>query len=157
MAAALARPRRPLALPYAEPNVIPFIDVLLVLLIIFMVTAPKPTTDLRLDLPRPGPSLPAPIQPTIVEIRAAPQGYRVFVGGEETTTSELSGDTLVHVLSTSSGLAVEDVYSEARVFVRSDLDVEYQDVIAVVETLQTEGFQQVAIYAQSADEDSVAP
>jgi len=49
MALSMARPRRR-AMPQADPNVIPFIDVLLVLLIIFMVTAPKPTTDLRVDM-----------------------------------------------------------------------------------------------------------
>jgi len=41
--------------PMADPNVIPFIDILLVLLIIFMVTAPIPTVDIRVDLPPPNP------------------------------------------------------------------------------------------------------
>jgi len=41
--------------PMTDPNVIPFIDILLVLLIIFMVTAPIPTVDIRVDLPPPNP------------------------------------------------------------------------------------------------------
>ena len=51
MAAFALRERRARLDETSEPNVIPFIDVLLVLLVIFMVTAPTPTTDLRLDLP----------------------------------------------------------------------------------------------------------
>ena len=66
--------RRATLEPNAEPIVIPFIDVLLVLLIIFMVTAPKPTVDLRLDLLESGPSHAAAIAPTIVELREAPTG-----------------------------------------------------------------------------------
>jgi biopolymer transport protein ExbD len=64
--ATLAIRRRAHPLPASEPNVIPFIDVLLVLLIIFMVTAPKPTTDLRVDMPRPGPTIASALTPTIV-------------------------------------------------------------------------------------------
>src|SRR5262245_16401428 len=85
--------------PEAEPNVIPFIDVLLVLLIIFMVTAPKPTTDLRLDLAQSGPSAASLIDPTIVELREAPGGYRLFVSGEETVMAQLAQRTLEHILS----------------------------------------------------------
>ena len=56
MAAIALRARRARLDETSEPNVIPFIDVLLVLLVIFMVTAPTPTTDLRLDLPPPSPT-----------------------------------------------------------------------------------------------------
>jgi biopolymer transport protein ExbD len=66
--AAFAQRSRARFEPAADPNVIPFIDVLLVLLIIFMVTAPKPTTDLRVDLPRPGTAIPVVIPPTIVHV-----------------------------------------------------------------------------------------
>jgi biopolymer transport protein ExbD len=151
MAALVAQRRRAMALPLAEPNVIPFIDVLLVLLIIFMVTAPKPTTDLRLDLPRRG-GVPMQLTPTIVEIRAAPAGYRVMVGDQATTLDRLAADTLAHMLSANPPATSEDAFADGRVFVRSDLDVAYQDVITVVETLQQSRFSNVAIYAQSADD-----
>jgi biopolymer transport protein ExbD len=152
MAATLARPRREAALPQAEPNVIPFIDVLLVLLIIFMVTAPKPTTDLRLDLPRPGPSVAATIPPTIVEIRAAPEGYRAFISGEEMRADELAAGALAHMLAAAPAITREDALAEGRIYVRADLDVAYQHVITAVETLQQARFQRVAIYAQRADD-----
>jgi biopolymer transport protein ExbD len=149
--AALARRARSDLLPQADPNVIPFIDVLLVLLIIFMVTAPRPTTDLRLDLPRQGHPIAAAIPPTIVEIRAAPEGYRVFLNGEETSLERISTDALSHMLAADPALIAEDVYAEGRIFVRADLDVAYQHVVTVVETLQDAQFQKVAIYAQDAD------
>jgi biopolymer transport protein ExbD len=152
--AALARRARAHALPNAEPNVIPFIDVLLVLLIIFMVTAPRPTTDLQADLPRTDQRGPPPvIAPTIVEIRTAPpDGYRIFMGGEETSLDQLGDDALAHMLASDSVLTPEDAFAEGRIFVRSDLDVAYQHVITVVETLQEARFRKVAIYAQNADE-----
>jgi biopolymer transport protein ExbD len=148
---ALARRERAYALPHAEPNVIPFIDVLLVLLIIFMVTAPTPTTDLQVDLPRPGPPIAIVIPPTIVEIRSAPDGYRIFMGGEETTLDRLGADALAQMLAVDQVLTAEDARAEGRIFVRSDLDVAYQHVITVVETLQDARFRKVAIYAQNAD------
>ncbi|MFN3466063.1 MAG: ExbD/TolR family protein, partial [Terricaulis sp.] len=149
--AVAARTRRRMP-PSAEPNVIPFIDVLLVLLIIFMVTAPKPTVDLRLDLPRPGPSIAAFLPPTIVELREDPAGYRLFVSGAETTLSEVGARTFEHIMASNPELIREDVLSEGRVFIQADLDVAYQDVVSVTDTLQEAGFEKVAIAAQRADE-----
>lgn len=136
--------------PAAEPNVIPFIDVLLVLLIIFMVTAPKPTVDLRLDLPRMG-SGASLIEPTIVEVRDDPSGYRLFVGGVETTLDMLARKTLEHILAADPELERNDILADGRVFIRADLDVAYQNVVSVTDTLQVEGFQKVSIAAQNAD------
>lgn len=136
--------------PEAHPNVIPFIDVLLVLLIIFMVTAPKPTTDLRVDLPPPVPGLASQIEPTIVELRVAPNGYAVFVGGVETNLDALGARALAHILTANPALEPNHVHAESRVFVRSDLDVAYAPVVAAVEALKLSGFEQVSIVAQDA-------
>jgi biopolymer transport protein ExbD len=151
--AALARRVRSYDLPHADPNVIPFIDVLLVLLIIFMVTAPKPTTDLQVDLPRTDRhGTPPVIPPTVVQIRVAPGGYAVFVNGEEAGLDRLGGVALAHMLAADPAITREDAFAEGRIYVRSDLNVTYQSVITVVETLQDAHFRKVAIYAQSADE-----
>jgi biopolymer transport protein ExbD len=149
---AIAGARRVGFHPAADPNVIPFIDVLLVLLIIFMVTAPKPTTDLRVDLPRPGPTLPPAIPPTVVTIQAEGAGYRVLVGAEEVAPADLARETLRHILAANPALEAEDAHADARVFVRADLDVAYQNVVTVVETLQGARFERVAIVAQNADD-----
>lgn len=138
--------------PNAEPNVIPFIDVLLVLLIIFMVTAPKPTTDLRLDLAASGVQRPAVfIPPTVVELREDSIGYRLFVSGVETTIDQLGARTLEHILASNPALSPEDVYLDGRVYIRADLDVAYANVVAVTDTLQGDGFEKVSIAAQDAD------
>lgn len=151
MATAAASRRRAPLHPNAEPNVIPFIDVLLVLLIIFMVTAPKPTTDLRLDLAAAGPTRPVFIPPTIVELREDGLGYRLFVSGVETTLSRLGDTTLQHILAANQELTTNDVFREGRVYIRADLDVAYANVVAVTDTLQGEGFEKVSIAAQDAD------
>lgn len=147
MTAAAARTRAPIE-PAADPNVIPFIDVLLVLLIIFMVTAPKPTTDLRLDLPRSTAGPASPIEPTIVQIR---QGPRYFIGGEEASLGALADLALAHMLAADASVAPEQALLEGRIFVRADLDVAYADVVGAVENLQHARFRQVSIVAQNAD------
>jgi len=138
--------------PAKDPNVIPFIDVLLVLLIIFMVTAPKSTTDLRLDLQQAGPLRTVMIPPTMVELHEAASGFRLFVDAEETTIQEVSELTLMHMLAVDRAITPEDALAQGRVYVRSDLDVAYQYVVAVVDDLQQAQFQKVTIAAQSADE-----
>jgi biopolymer transport protein ExbD len=152
MAAHAAARARARLHPAAEPNVIPFIDVLLVLLIIFMVTAPKPTTDIRLELtPRAaGPA--SLIPPTTVSLREAPRGFRVFVGDQETSLDQVSERTMAHVLAVDPALTIVDAQADARVFVRSDLDVAYENVVAVVDDLQQARFQKVSLIAQDADE-----
>jgi biopolymer transport protein ExbD len=147
-AAARARARLQ---PAAEPNVIPFIDVLLVLLIIFMVTAPKPTTDIRLDLTPRTPGTASLIPPTVVHLREAAGGYRLFVGEEETTLDQVSERTVAHILAVDPALTIVDARADARVFVRSDLDVAYADVVAVVDDLQQARFQKVSVITQDAD------
>ncbi|MEZ5956244.1 MAG: biopolymer transporter ExbD [Hyphomonadaceae bacterium] len=153
MAAIAAKRSRASMLPAAEPNVIPFIDVLLVLLIIFMVTAPKPTVDLRLDLAQSGPSA-AMIPPTIVELRDdAVAGYRLFVGDRETTLAEVGRLTFDHIMEADPNLVREDVLAQGRVYIRADLDVAYQNVVSVTDTLQTQGFAKVSVAAQRVDDE----
>jgi len=149
MAAVVVRKRAPL-LPSAEPNVIPFIDVLLVLLIIFMVTAPKPTTDLRVDMPRPGPARVVALPPTIVAIRQTGGAVQVFVDDEEVSSDELPQRALAHLQAANPSLTAEDALENAHIYVRADLDVAYERVVAVVEALQRAQFLHVAISAQQA-------
>jgi biopolymer transport protein ExbD len=149
MAAVLARKRAAL-LPSAEPNVIPFIDVLLVLLIIFMVTAPKPTTDLRVDMPRPGPARLVALPPTIVAIRQTGGVVQVFIDNEEVASDELPQRALAHLLAANPSLTAEDALANAHIYVRADLDVAYQRVISVVDALEQAQVDHVAISAQQA-------
>ena len=140
--------------PTSEPNVIPFIDILLVLLIIFMVTAPLPTVDLRVDLPPPNP-VPIHLEglnPTIVGIREGAGGLEVFVDEQTVTMSQLGQVTLDHAIRNNPALNVEDIYAEARVFVRADQSTAYGNVVDVMSRLEEEGFVKVGIFAELAQE-----
>jgi biopolymer transport protein ExbD len=150
MAFTIAR-RRSAPAPNADPNIIPFIDVLLVLLVIFMVTAPKPTTDLRVDLPRREASAPAAFEPTIVRIEPGPYGARLYVGDQETELNRLAAATLAHVRRANPTLAGEDATAEARVFVQANLDVAYHNVVDAIDELKDARFERVSIVAPDAD------
>jgi biopolymer transport protein ExbD len=140
--------------PVSEPNVIPFIDILLVLLIIFMVTAPIPTVDIRVDLPPPNP-VPIVLEglnPTIVVIREG-AGLELYVGPEQVTLANLGERTLDHAIRNNPALNVEDIYAEARIFVRADQATAYSNVVNVMSQLQEEGFAKVGIFAELASEE----
>ena len=141
--------------PNSDPNVIPFIDILLVLLIIFMVTAPIPTVDIRVDLPPPNP---VPIRleglnPTIVGIRDTASGLAVYVDEEVVPMSQLSDRTLFHAIRNNPALDTQDIYAEARIFVRADQSTAYGNVVDVMSRLQEEGFAKVGIFAELADSE----
>ncbi len=141
--------------PARDPNVIPFIDVLLVLLIIFMVSAPIPTVDIRVDLPPPNP-VPIRLQglnPTVVGIRETGTGLQVFVDAEIIQMSQLGEATLRHAIGNNPALNVEDIYAEARIFVRADQSTAYGNVVNVMSQLQEEGFAKVGIFAELASEE----
>ena len=142
-------------LPSVEPNVIPFIDVLLVLLIIFMVTAPKPTVDLKIDLPQAGRLISVAIPPLIVDLRPDPRGYAVFLGERELALSDLSSALLAQSLAFDPVLTEVDVLAESRVYVRAaEQSIAYGAVVTVLDELQSSGFQKVGIFAQAADEEA---
>ncbi|HVY85022.1 MAG TPA: biopolymer transporter ExbD [Caulobacterales bacterium] len=140
--------------PVSDPNVIPFIDILLVLLIIFMVTAPIPTVDIKVDLPPPNP-IPIRLEglnPTIVGIREGAGGREIFVDNQVVDISQLGDVTLQHAIANNPALNVEDIYAEARIFVRADQSTAYGNVIDVMSKLQEEGFAKVGIFAETASE-----
>jgi biopolymer transport protein ExbD len=140
--------------PVSEPNVIPFIDILLVLLIIFMVTAPIPTVDIRVDLPPPNP-IPIRLEgknPTIVGIRETPAGLAIYVDEETVQLSNLGDRTLEHAIRNNPALDISDIYAQARIFVRADQTTAYGNVVNVMSKLQEEGFVQVGIFSELASE-----
>ena len=140
---------------FSEPNVIPFIDILLVLLIIFMVTAPIPTVDIRVDLPPPNP---VPIRlvglnPTFVGIRETSAGMVIFVDEETVQLSQLGAKTLEHAIRNNEALEFNEIYAEARIFVRADQSTAYGNVVSVMTQLQEEGFVKVGIFSELAQSE----
>jgi biopolymer transport protein ExbD len=125
--------------------------VLLVLLIIFMVTAPKSTVDLRLELPRSGGRVLA-LTPIVVDV--APDGAggaQFLIGGRAVSASGISAAVLA--LGRIDGATPTDaeVRANAHVFVRADQSVAYARVVAAIDALQGDGFEQVGLFAQTAE------
>jgi len=152
MAMAITQSRRATHELWSEPNVIPFIDVLLVLLIIFMVTAPKPTVDIQVELPNRTTPAPVLIPPTIVDLRAAPSGYAIFIGERHVAEGALASTVLAYALSNDAALTEADVYADARIYVRADdQGIAYGAVVDVLDDLQHAGYAKVGVFSQLAD------
>ncbi len=124
----------------SDINVTPFVDVMLVLLIIFMVAIPAATVSIKLDLP---PAIPPPPgtkvkEPILINIQAA---GGVFIGDKATSLGTLPADL-------SRTLTADDPTlppTQQRVYIRAEKAVRYGDFMAVMNTLQGNGFYQVAL------------
>src|SRR3954452_3315332 len=116
-----------------EINVTPFIDVILVLLIIFMVAAPLSTVDLPIDLPS-STATPQkkPDKPTYVTIKP---DLAVAIG--ETPVKRVD---LVKTLD-----AVADQGKERRIFLRADKAVPYGELMDILERLRAGGYLKIAL------------
>jgi biopolymer transport protein TolR len=119
-----------------EINMTPFIDVMLVLLIIFMVAAPLMTVGVPLDLPQ---TRAAPLnvdaKPVTLSIRS---NGKVFMGEGELTDSEI-----VPRLTATANQGFEE-----RVFVRGDKRVDYGRVAQVMSIVTSAGFKRVALVTE---------
>ena len=124
----------------SEINVTPFVDVMLVLLIIFMVAAPLATVSIKLDLPPAvdsPPPLVKPKPPTVINIQ---KSGAIFVGDRETTIPTLAADV-------AGSLSVPDPQAES-VYIRADREVKYSQFMAVVNQLQTSGYFKVSLITE---------
>jgi biopolymer transport protein ExbD len=116
-----------------EINVTPFIDVILVLLIIFMIAAPLATVDMAVDLPAStAERQPRPDKPVFLTLKA--DGSLAL--GEET----VARDTLAAALE-----ARTRGNREERVFLRADRAVSYGDVVALMNVLRAAGYLKIAL------------
>jgi biopolymer transport protein ExbD len=116
-----------------EINVTPFIDVMLVLLIIFMVAAPLATVDVPVDLPTStAVPQPRPDKPLFLTIKAD-------------LTLALGNDALAREALESTLDEATDSNKEARVFLRADRTVDYGEVMAVMNELRAAGYLKVAL------------
>jgi biopolymer transport protein ExbD len=138
----------------ADMNVIPFIDILLVLLIIFMVAAPIPTVDVKVDLPPPVPPIAEddPKKPTLVDIVMAADGSaQVFVDSALTEVPDLFNTTYGRVAINVPG-SPNPLLEEVKV--RAEQRLPYVEVMRVMATLQEGGFNAVSLVAETAIDPS---
>ena len=124
----------------SDINVTPFVDVMLVLLIIFMVAIPAATVSIKLDLP---PAIPPPPgtkvkEPILINVQ---QGGGLFIGETKTSLDTLPADLSVKLTADDPTLPP----TQQRVYIRADKQVRYGDFMAVMNTLQGNGFYLVAL------------
>jgi biopolymer transport protein TolR len=123
--------------PMSDINVTPFVDVMLVLLIVFMVTAPLLTVGIPVNLPKTEAEvLHNPEEPLVVTVD---REGRVFL--QETPVDI---DSLAPRL-----VAITQNKTDTRIFVRGDRDIAYGRVMQVMGTLTGAGFTQVALIAET--------
>ena len=123
--------RRPKVM--SEINVTPFVDVMLVLLIVFMVTAPLLTVGVAVDLPETSANpLEGDTEPITVSIK---QDGKIFL--QET---EILVEDVVDKL-----LAIAENGYDERIYVRGDKDVEYGTIIRVMAVINKAGFRRIGL------------
>lgn len=123
----------------SEINVTPFVDVMLVLLIIFMVAAPLPTVSLRVEIPPPVPPPPGekPKEPVFVNIQ---RGHRLFLASQPTSMERLIADVTAKLNSPNP--------TNERVMIRADRDVPYREFMDVLNELQSNGFVKIGLISE---------
>ncbi len=116
-----------------EINVTPFIDVMLVLLIIFMVAAPLATVDIKVDLPAStAKPAPRPEKPVFLSVKA---DQRLYLG-EDPVTVEVLGPTLD---------ARTHNNKDTTIFFQADKGVDYGDLMSVMDALRAAGYLKVGL------------
>jgi biopolymer transport protein TolR len=122
--------------PMSEINVTPFVDVMLVLLIIFMITAPLLTVGVQVDLPKTSAkSIAGKDEPLTITVKKEGQIYL-----QET---KLELDALAPRLQ-----AITGKNPDVRIFVRGDKAVNYGLVMEVMGTINRAGFKKVALITE---------
>jgi TonB system transport protein ExbD (group 1) len=122
----------------SEINVTPFVDVMLVLLIIFMVAAPLASVTVQVALP-PAVAKASPNPPKPVYISIQSNGA-IYIGDTATDLSAL-GEDVRKTIGTRNP-------SKERIFIRADKDVLYGDFMGVMNMLQDNGFYSVALVGE---------
>jgi TonB system transport protein ExbD (group 1) len=119
----------------SDINVTPFVDVMLVLLIIFMVAAPLASVSVEVNLPPAvAKASPNPPKPVYISIK---QSGQIFIGDFPTTIDEMGQDI-------AKNIGRRDP-SKERIFIRADEKVRYGAFMEVMNTLQDNGFYSVAL------------
>jgi biopolymer transport protein TolR len=125
--------------PMAEINVTPFVDVMLVLLIVFMVTAPLLTVGVPIDLP----------ETKAQQLQGEKEPLTVTVNTEDAIflqDTEIALEEVVPKL-----LAIASNGYEERIYVRGDRNVNYGTVMKVMGAISAAGFRRIALVTELED------
>lgn len=119
-----------------EINVTPFIDVMLVLLIIFMVAAPLATVDVKVNLPAStSQPQPRPEKPVYLSVKA---DKTLYLGNDQVTE-----DTMITALNAATAGK-----KDTTVFFRADKTVDYETMMNVMDTLHQAGYLKIGLVGQ---------
>jgi biopolymer transport protein ExbD len=121
--------------PSAEINVTPLVDVMLVLLVVFMVTAPLLAAGLKLDLPRASTAKPLdPKEPVVVSVD---RDGRIAVDQTPVAREELAAAVLAKIAE-----------GERAVRVRGDRDLAYGEMVGIVDLIAAAGVRRIALVTE---------
>ena len=121
----------------SEINVTPFVDVMLVLLIVFMVTAPLLTVGIPVDLPK--------VKASALTDQKDPLEITVKIGGEiYLGESKVEVENLIPRLN-----AITELNKEARIYVRGDRVVAYGRIMEIMSLVNSAGYVKVALVTQN--------
>jgi biopolymer transport protein TolR len=132
--------------PMAEINVVPYIDVMLVMLVIFMVTAPLLTQGVKVDLPEASaePMPPEDQEPLVVSVDAA---GKLYLNIADDPNQAITGDDLKQRVA-----AVLRRSPKRSVLVRGDQTANYGSVVAAMVLLQQAGVPNVGLVTESPED-----
>ena len=126
--------------PMSEINVTPLVDVMLVLLIIFMITAPLLTTGITVDLPSTeSKSLPGQDEPITITMTS---NGELFIG-----ENPIKKETLIVTLN-----AITGIEKESRIFVKADEKLSYGEVMKIMSLITHSGYTKVALLTKQVKE-----
>ncbi|CAN7211138.1 protein TolR [Aquipseudomonas alcaligenes] len=145
----LVRPQRKHG-PKAEMNVVPYIDVMLVLLVIFMVTAPMLTQGVKIELPKvASEALPRDSQQRILTLSVkADGGYYWNLGAELDTESQTDSAVALEEMTAKVGALIAE-RGDTQVYIRADQDAGYGKVVAAMAALQQGGVANLGLITEA--------
>ena len=127
----------------AEINVVPYIDVMLVLLIIFMVAAPLINPG-QIDLPSVGTKLNPPVAPLEVRVRASGE-IAVVDRAKSTEETVVRRESLPAIVKRA-----QEEHPEQAVVIAGDREVKYEEVLKILDLLQQSQVKRVGLLARPA-------
>ena len=129
--------RRARKRPLSEINVTPLVDVMLVLLIVFMITAPMLAAGMKVELPQANAAQPLdPKEPVVITLQ---KDGKLFIGKDE-----ISRDGIVQAVRAKLGTE-----QDRAIHLRGDRDVAYGEMVTLMDKLAANGFAKVALLANA--------
>ena len=119
----------------AEINVTPFVDVLLVILIIFMVTAPMMNMGFDVSLPKASPNVTSNLGDKKI-IVSVDNKNNIYIDNKKVNLKNLAS-------------SMKEYKKDAQVFIKADKDVKYQQVISLMSNLNQNGFSNISLVTEA--------